>query len=93
MAWKIEIERSAERELDKLNPQIACRILLFLRDRVASLDDPRSIGEALKGSKLGTFWKYRVGDYRIIARIEDAEIKILVLKIGNRRDVYRMAVR
>jgi len=93
MAWKIELERNAERELDKLNPQIARRILLFLRDRVASLDDPRSIGEALKGSKLGTFWKYRVGDYRIIAKIEDAEIKILVLRIGNRRHVYRVAVR
>lgn len=93
MAWKIELERNAERELDKLNPQVARRILPFLRDRVALLDDPRSIGEALKGSKLGTFWKYRVGDYRIIAKIEDAEIKILVLRIGNRRDVYRVVVR
>lgn len=93
MAWKIELERGAERELDKLTPQNARRILLFLRDRLAPLEDPRSIGEALKGSKLGSFWKYRVGDYRIIANIEDAEIRILVLRIGNRRDVYRAAVR
>jgi mRNA interferase RelE/StbE len=53
------------------------------------LDDPRSIGEALKGSKLGCFWKYRVGDYRIISSIEDGALKILVVKIGNRREVYR----
>ncbi|MBK8862053.1 MAG: type II toxin-antitoxin system RelE/ParE family toxin [Sphingomonadales bacterium] len=93
MAWTIEIERGAERELDKLGPQNARRILRFLRDRLAPLEDPRSIGEALKGAKLGSFWKYRVGDYRIIANIEDAEIRILVLRIGNRRDVYRAAVR
>jgi len=93
MAWTIEFERAAERELDKLNPQIARRILSFLHDRIAPLDDPRSIGEALKGAKLGTFWKYRVGDYRIIANIEDHEIKILILTIGNRREIYRAAKR
>ncbi|MEY4210942.1 MAG: hypothetical protein RLZ92_1323 [Pseudomonadota bacterium] len=89
MAWKIEFDLAAERELDKLDPQIARRILRFLVDRVAILDDPRSIGEALKGSKLGCFWKYRVGDYRIISSIEDGALKILVVKIGNRREVYR----
>ena len=55
----------------------------------AKLDDPRSIGEALKGSKLGQFWKYRVGDYRIISSIEDGALCILVVSIGNRREVYR----
>lgn len=89
MAWKIELDPAAERELDKLDPQIARRILTFLHRRVAVLDDPRSIGEALKGAKLGEFWKYRVGDYRIISSIEDGLLRILVLKIGNRREVYR----
>jgi mRNA interferase RelE/StbE len=56
---------------------------------VAVLDNPRSIGEALKGSKLGTFWKYRVGDYRIISSIEDLTVRILIVRIGNRRDVYK----
>jgi len=56
---------------------------------LALLDDPRSIGDALKGSRLGNLWKYRVGDYRIIANIEDGALKILVIKIGNRREVYR----
>jgi mRNA interferase RelE/StbE len=89
MAWRIELERDAERELDALDPQVARRILSFLRSRVAHLEDVRSIGEALKGSRLGDFWKYRVGDYRIVAKIEDQVMHILVVKIGNRREVYR----
>lgn len=89
MAWKVEFDRTAERDLDKLDLQTARRILAFLHDRVAMLNDPRSIGEALKGSKLGEFWKYRVGDYRIISSIEDDTLRILVVKIGNRREVYR----
>ena len=89
MAWKIEFDPAAERELDKLDPPIARRILAFLHDRVAKLDDPRSLGEALKGSKLGAFWKYRVGDYRLIASIEDDTLRILVVRIGNRSEVYR----
>jgi len=64
MAWKLEISTTAERTLDKLDPQIARRILDFLYRRIAQLDDPRSVGEALKGSKLGDFWKYRVGNYQ-----------------------------
>ena len=89
MVWKIELDPAAERELDKLDPPVAKRILRFLYGRVAALDDPRSIGDALKGSRLGELWKYRVGDYRIIADIEDGALKILVIKIGNRREVYR----
>lgn len=89
MAWKIELDTAAERELDKLDPQIARRILVFLHGRVANLDDPRSIGEALKGSKLGEFWKYRVGDYRVITNIEDGNLRIMVIKVGNRKEVYR----
>jgi mRNA interferase RelE/StbE len=89
MAWLIELDKAAEQDLDNLDPQIARRILSFLYKRVAVLDDPRSIGEALKGSKLGEFWKYRVGDYRIISSIEDSALRILVVKIGNRREVYR----
>ena len=89
MAWRIEFDRAAERELGKLDPQVAKRILLFLQERVSNLEDPRSIGEALKGSRLGGFWKCRVGDYRIISVIEDGAFRILVVKIGNRREVYR----
>jgi mRNA interferase RelE/StbE len=89
MAWKVELDPAAERELDTLDPQIARRILKFLHSRIAPLDDPRSVGEALKGSKLGDLWKYRVGDYRLIADIQDGRIRILIVRIGNRREVYR----
>lgn len=89
MAWKVELSSQARKNLDQLDPQVARRILKFLCDRVAPLDDPRAIGEALKGSRLGELWKYRVGDYRLIAHIEDDALTILIVRIGNRREVYR----
>ena len=89
MAWKIELDPKADKELDKLDSQAARRILAFLQGRLAHLDDPRSIGEALRGSALGTFWKYRVGDYRIIVSIEDEAIRILVVRLGHRKDIYK----
>jgi len=89
MAWAVELSALAQKNLDDLDPQHARRILAFLYDRVAKLEDVRSIGEALKGSRLGDLWKYRVGDYRIISSIEDGALRILVVKIGNRREVYR----
>lgn len=89
MAWRIEFDESAKRDLAKLDKPIARRITAFLRERVAALDDPRHIGEALKGSQLGELWKYRVGDYRLIANIEDDAVRVLVVRIGHRRDVYR----
>jgi mRNA interferase RelE/StbE len=89
LAWLIKLEEGAEKDLAKLDKPIARRIIKFLRERIAVLDDPRSVGEALQGSRLGDFWKYRVGDYRIIASIEDGELLVLVVKIGNRREVYR----
>lgn len=89
MAWLIKLDDAAKRDLAALDKQVARRITSFLRERVAVLDDPRSIGEALKGSRLGEFWKYRVGNYRIISSIEDGALLILVVRIGNRREVYR----
>ncbi len=89
MAWVIEIDADARKDLKKLNPQIAKRILSFLHDRLEKLENPRSIGEALHGPKLGEFWKYRVGDNRIISRIEDDVVTVVVVAIGNRREVYR----
>jgi len=63
--------------------------LKFLNERVAKLDNPRSVGQALRGSRLGEFWKYRVGDYRLICRIEDDRLLVLVLRLGHRREIYR----
>ncbi len=89
MVWRIEVDDKAKRELAGLDKTVARRIMAFLRERVAMLDDPRSIGDALKGSTLGALWKCRVGDYRIIANIEDGALRILVVRIGNRREFYR----
>jgi mRNA interferase RelE/StbE len=89
LTWRVEISDKAKKNLAGLDKADAKRITDFLRTRVATLDDPRSLGEALKGSRLGDFWKYRVGDYRIIASIEDRALRVLVIRVGNRREVYR----
>ena len=89
MAWQIEVSDTAEKQLIKLDHSVAKRLRSFLRDRLASLDDPRSIGQAVKGSELGEFWNYRVGDWRLICQIKDAKILITVVRLGNRREVYR----
>ena len=89
MVWAIEFDEAAKKELAKLDRQVAYRLLDFLKQRVISLKDPRSVGQALKGSKLGEFWKYRVGDFRIIASIQDQKMIILILRVGNRREIYR----
>ncbi|MFZ0632759.1 MAG: type II toxin-antitoxin system RelE/ParE family toxin [Acidobacteriaceae bacterium] len=72
-----------------MDAQTARRITAFLQERVASLDNPRSIGQTLQGSTLGSFWRYRVGDYRIICDLQDERLLVLVLRIGHRREVYR----
>lgn len=89
MAWTIEFAQSAARDFKKLDPQIARRLTSYLHDRVAPLKDARTLGQALKGDELGQFWKYRVGDYRLIAEIQDQRVRILIVRIGHRRDVYR----
>ena len=89
MAWRVEVARQARKELSKLDPQTRDRILRFLNDRIAPLDNPRAIGDSLKGSRFGELWRYRVGDHRVIARIEDELVSILVVRVGHRREVYR----
>ena len=89
MAWQIELSETAEKQFAKLDKPVAKRLLTFMRERLASLDDPRSIGQALRGSELGEFWKYRVGDWRLVCQIKDAKILITVVRLGNRREVYR----
>jgi len=89
MVWRIELSTLGQKTLAKLSPQVRERVLRFLFERVAPLEDPRSIGDALKGAELGNFWKYRVGDVRIIADIQDRSLRVLVIKVGHRREVYR----
>jgi mRNA interferase RelE/StbE len=89
LAWQIEFDPGALKDLRKIDKPIQVRLLGFLRSRLSTLDDPRSIGEALSGQRMGSYWKYRVGDWRIICDIQDQRIVVRVLRIGNRREIYR----
>jgi mRNA interferase RelE/StbE len=88
MTWTIEFTSRARKELAKASLNDQRRILSFLHERVAPLDNPRQLGAALTGPLSG-YWKYRIGDHRVIARIEDQKVAIVVVQVGNRRDVYR----
>ena len=89
MAYEIEFDPDALKDLKKLDRPVQQRLVGFLKVRVATLENPREIGEPLSGAKLGNYWKYRVGDWRIICDIQDARIVVRVLRIGNRREIYR----
>ncbi len=89
MVWQIDFDPGALKDLRKIDKTIQARLIGFLKLRVSTLENPRSIGEALIGNKLGAYWKYRVGDWRIICDIQDQRIVVRVLRIGNRREVYR----
>jgi len=87
MAWTIEFDPDARRELEKLDKTISDRILKFLRERVVTLDDPRRIGERLHGP-LRQYWKYRVGDYRLICSVKEDRLVVIVVRVGHRREIY-----
>ena len=89
MTWAINYTESALRQLKKLDKSIALRVLDYMDERVATLDDPRTLGKNLVGTKLGAYWRYRVGDIRVICSIQDGEMCVLVIMLGNRREVYR----
>jgi len=88
LIWRIEYTDSARRQLRGMAKQTARRILDYMDKRIAPLEDPRTAGKALTG-RLGDFWRYRVGDYRIICDILDGSLLVLVLRVGKRSDVYR----
>ena len=88
MVWTIEYAETARRQLKKLDKSTARRIVEFLDERVAQSEDPRRLGKALSGP-LGDLWCYRVGDFRVFCDVQDGLLTILVLQIGNRREVYR----
>ena len=89
MAWAVEFDPDAVKDLKKLDKQVQVRILDFLRTRLCALANPRELGEALAGSKFGNYCKYRIGDWRIICDLQDDRIVVRVLRVGNRREVYR----
>jgi mRNA interferase RelE/StbE len=87
LAWRIELSGKALKTLEKLDREEARRILQFLRERIAREENPRRLGKPLQGTQ--EFWRYRVGDYRLLCTIEDQRITVVVLRIGHRREVYR----
>lgn len=89
MVWIINYTDSASKQLKKLDKQVARRILDYMDQRVATLDDPRSLGKNLVGPRIGEYWHYRVGDIRIICNIADQQMCVLVIEIGNRKEIYR----
>jgi mRNA interferase RelE/StbE len=88
MAWKVELSAEADRELGKLDAPQRTGILNFLEGRVAKLDDPRSLGQSRRGSKLGEFWKYRGAPHRLICKIRGRSLDGVGLRIGHRREIY-----
>jgi mRNA interferase RelE/StbE len=88
LAWAIEFVPEAAKELRKLGRNEAARIVRTLEERIAPLEDPRTLGAPLTGEHAG-YWRWRIGDYRVVARIEDARVLILIVRVGHRREVYR----
>ena len=88
MAWRIDYTDTARTKLRRLDRDTARRIINYMDERVAVLDDPRSIGQALTGP-LGGLWRYRVGDCRVICDIQDDALRVLVVRVGRRDRVYR----
>ncbi len=88
MAWAIDYTETAKGQLRKLDKQMARRIVDFMEERIATTEDPRNTGKSLTGPH-GGFWRYRVGDCRVICDIQDGALRVLVVQVGNRREIYR----
>ena len=85
--WRVEFDERAAKELRGLDRQHQTRIVRFLRERIASAEDPRRLGKALRGQSAG-LWRYRVGPFRLICTLEDDRLVVLVLRVGDHREVY-----
>ena len=89
MVWTVEYAASVRKSMRKLAPDVRKRIRRYIEERLASLDDPRQLGAPLRGTQFADLWRFRVGDYRIITRLEHTRVIILVLAVAHRREVYR----
>jgi mRNA interferase RelE/StbE len=87
LTWKIEFDADVEKDLRKLGHTAQKRILTYLKEKIMTSEDPRSLGKPLSGNLIG-LWRYRVGDYRILAKIEDDSFVILIVHAGHRKNVY-----
>jgi mRNA interferase RelE/StbE len=87
MAWAVEFDAAADRDLKKIDQQQKRRILKYLRKKIATKKDPRRFGDPLRKNLTG-LWKYRICDYRVICDIQDEKVLVLVLRVGHRSKVY-----
>ena len=88
MAWRVDLSDAAVKALKKIDRQAAQRITHFIRERILASDNPRAHGKPLHG-ELRTYWRYRVGPYRLICHIEDDALRILVVRIAHRSHVFK----
>ncbi|MDR2573580.1 MAG: type II toxin-antitoxin system RelE/ParE family toxin [Desulfovibrio sp.] len=89
LAWQIEFSPEANKSLMSLGSSAEKQIAKFMRNRISNLNDPRSIGEPMKGSRFAGLWRYRSGDYRVLCEIQDEKITILVVLVGHRQKIYK----
>lgn len=87
MTWIVEFDDAAVKELRRLDRQTQRSILRYLRERIATDEDPRRFGKPLSRQLVG-LWRYRIRDYRVICNIEDDKLIVLVLRVGHRKDIY-----
>ncbi|MDD1625991.1 MAG: type II toxin-antitoxin system RelE/ParE family toxin [Methylococcaceae bacterium] len=88
MQWTVRLSETALKTLEKINKPEQLRIRQFIKDNLANLDNPRSMGKALQGNLKG-LWRYRVGNYRLVCQIYNSELIVMVLEIGHRKDIYK----
>ena len=87
MAWTIEYDEGAVKDLKKLDRQVQREVLDYMDKRIARVEDPRTLGKPLRHSKFG-LWRYRWRDYRIICQLQQARLVVLVVAVGHRSTVY-----
>ena len=87
MTFAVEYSKTALKQLKKLDRKIAALIITYIEDKLVNCTDPRLYGKALKGN-MNDIWRYRVGDYRLLAKIEDSRIVITIVEVGHRKEVY-----
>ncbi|MCB9994321.1 MAG: type II toxin-antitoxin system RelE/ParE family toxin [Hyphomicrobiaceae bacterium] len=88
MTWTIEYTLHSQQDMRRLSSLNRKRVIDYLERRVLELDNPRQLGKSLKG-EFSNYWRYRVGDLRIICHIDDGRLIVLVISVGNRREIYR----
>lgn len=88
MSYAVKYEKKAVKQLEKLDRSVRVLIKAWIDKNLVGTSEPRVHGKSLKG-ELGEYWRYRVGDYRIIAEIRDDELLILIFEVGHRKDIYR----